>query len=184
MTWDSVTLESPSFNAVNAGTMLRLPTSKWTHQVLDANPEQKAQGDDKAPVKADAGMYIEQFTVIGEISQKSATDLTIWNSTIINGASRTALNNAEELRDLLLASKKTWYKETVSGNWHNDGTPARAKGLCRLRLGDKWNGAALVPYYTYGFVINVTIGEVHSSMKESKTMPYRIDFGYAHVQSV
>lgn len=183
MPWDDITLESPSFNAVNAGTMLRLPAAVWSHTIRDMNPAEAPVGDDEAPVKVQAGMFVEVIKITGQVSSKTALDQAIWNPTIIEGANRAALNNAEEFRDLIRKAHVAWWKEAAAGNWHNDGNPARRKGLCRLRIGDKWNGAALVPFYVYGFVSSVAFGPIVAGHKDARIFPFTIEFAYAEVQS-
>lgn len=186
MTWDEITLESPSFNGANAGTMLRLSTAVWRHRVRDANPAEKPVGDDEAPVKVDAGRFSEGIIIKGQISSRIAADQAIWNPTIIEGVVRTNLASPLEFRDLLLRSRKTWWKEAAAGNWHNDGNPARAKGLCRIRLGSKWSGGAggaAAPYYIYGYVASIDIGDVTAGMKDGLIMPFTLEFGYANVES-
>lgn len=185
MTWDEYTIESPSFNAVDAGTMIRLPASTWTKKVLDVNPPEAATGSGDAPTKAEAAMYQEGVVFTGEFSDKTAQDTAIWNPTIINGVSRTALGASEELRDLLDATKKAWSREPAAGNWHNDGSPTRATGQCRIRLGNKWSGGAggsKVPYYIYGYVRHVVFGPNDAAQKSSGKMKFTLEFGYAQVE--
>lgn len=180
---DEWTLESPSFNAVNAGTMIRLMVDTWGSKLADANPPEAPVGDGEAPIKADAGMFTERWVVVGKLTTKSATDTTIWNPTIVGGVSRTALSNVWEYRDLLDTAKKTWYAEAGTGNWHNDGTPARGTGLCRMRVGYKNSGGSAVAKYVYGSIVSVDFGPVAAAMKDSGSVPFRLEFAYASVES-
>lgn len=188
MTWDDVTLESPSHNAANAGTMLRLPTASWRVTIRDASPQEVAVGEGEAPVKTDNGAYTEVVVVSGQITEKNATDTNIWDATIIEGTSRTALLSMEHFYDFLETARKTWWEESASGTWHDDGNPARTTGLCRLRVGFKENGtyaggSSLVPRYFYGYVVQVDFGTVVTGMKTGKIIPYTLTFAYASVES-
>jgi len=182
MAWDEWTLESPSHNASNAGTMVRLSVDQWSHHLRDANPPQVPQGRNNAPIKVAAGMYTEAVKVAGFLSNQTAVDTAIWNPTIIAGASRTALNNSTEWRDLLEDSINDWWDETTSENWHLDGTPARRDGEARLRMGFKWNGSALVAKYVYGYVASIDFGPVPAAFKTSGKIPFVLEFHYARVK--
>jgi hypothetical protein len=195
MTWDEYTIESPSFNPTPgslSGTMIRLPAKTWAHAILDVNPAEAAGGDGEV-TKTESGMWQEGIVFSGDFSDVTVKDTASWSPTIVDGVSRTALACAEELRDLLLRTKRPlapsttngWPQESASGNWHNDGAPARAPGLCRVRLGYKWSGGvggAKVPYYVYGYVRRIDVGPNEAGQKASGKMTFRLDFGYAQVE--
>lgn len=151
MSWNLITLESPSFNNVNAGTQLRLPCETWAEQNTDPENELFHLGNGTSPKKVARGARVQQFSIKGQFTDKFAKDTTIWSTTIINGVSRSSLNNWQEFRDLLRSSESSWWSEAVAGNWHDDGNPARQRGQSRLRLERDGN---LNPQYHYGVVMS------------------------------
>lgn len=174
-----------------AGTLLRLPAgpaAPWFHTVDDQSPGTQYPGVGEEPVKADYGAFSEMLEIKGQFTDKFAKDTTVWNTTNIAGVTRTSLLNALEFRDILVDARKLWWKEAAAGNWYDDGAPARAKGLCRLRVGDQADRSVNPPvatkaFYLYGYVRRISINPPSVGSKDAGLYDFGVLFERASITS-
>jgi len=178
MTWDSITLESPSHDGSKTGTMIRLPTQAWRVRLQEAGDDETPRSGDRKQRKNDRGLNVRAVVIQqADITDQKAKDTDIWDSTIVNGSSVSALNAAEEFLDLLEDTRQDWWKESASGSWHNDSNaPDRKDGLARIRVGDEWGGSSLQPRFIYGYVKQLDYGPPRPAAKNKKQFTYTLEF--------
>lgn len=187
----SVVLQSPSFDATDgSGEQLPLPSIQWS----DAEDAMSTilNLPDRENVEFSFAKGQETISIQGIFTDSNMSGEN-WRYDSSAGAWET-YKDAIHARDVLQRARKTWEKETASGQWNSTGLPSeeqdsedRAKGKVRLILDKTYltdfeegtipsRGSSLSLNFAFVYGSVRARSEKHVGASHRYRIPYQIDF--------